>query len=147
MRDKRFVASHRGGPLSPEQHYQLIHWAHACVLHVLPLSGITVDIRLINALKTAKKWEEGNATVGDARNASLAAIAVARENTDPVAIAIARATGHAVATAHMADHALRAADYALKAVRQSGGAAAEQEWQEVQLPLAIKELVLSARTK
>lgn len=115
MRDKRFVAAHRGGPLSREQHHQLMHWAHVCTQHVLSLFGTIVDIRLINVLKTAKEWEKGNITVGDTRKASLAAIAVARENTDPVSIAVARTVGHAVATAHMADHSLRAAAYAFKA--------------------------------
>jgi hypothetical protein len=46
------------------------------------------------------------------------AIAVANESSsNAVSVALARAVGHAVATAHMADHSLRAADYALKAIK------------------------------
>jgi len=40
MRDKRFIAEHRGGPLKKEQHYQLIKWACDCAEHVLCLFNI-----------------------------------------------------------------------------------------------------------
>ena len=144
MRDKRFVAEHRGGPLKKEQHYQLIKWACDCSRHVLYLFG-GIDERLKNALDVAHAWEEGNSSVGDARNASLGAIAVARESSNQTAIAVARSVGHAVATAHMADHSLRAAWYALKAVENSGKSVdAEIKWQNEQLPSEIKELVLTA---
>ncbi|MDP2338888.1 MAG: hypothetical protein Q8N05_21040 [Bacteroidota bacterium] len=84
-------------------------------------------------------------SVGDARNASLKAIAVANESSIP--IAVARAVGHAVATAHMADHSLGAAMYALKAVKNAGKSIdAERKWQNEQLPSEITELVLSSRS-
>lgn len=103
------------------------------------------DERLVNALKVAKAWTQGKASVGDARKASVAAHAVAREYSDPVAVAVARAVGHAVATAHMADHSLGPALYALKAVKSAGKSVdAERKWQNKQLPPDIRELVLSA---
>jgi glycerol-3-phosphate cytidylyltransferase-like family protein len=117
MRDKRFIAEHRGGPLTKEQHRQLILWACKCVENVLHLFTKTIDARLINAIKIAKEWTINIASLGDARKASFDVIAVAKELTDPINIAIARSAGHAVATAHMADHSLRAAEYALKAVK------------------------------
>ena len=148
MRDNRFVAVHRGGPLKKEQHYQLIKWACDCVEHVLHLFGEKIDERLINALNVAKEWKQGNASVGDARKASLGAIAVANESSNPTAIAVARSVGHAVATAHMADHSLGAALYALKAVKNAGKSVdAERKWQNEQLPSEIKELVLTAMSK
>jgi hypothetical protein len=144
MRDRRFIAEHRGGPLKKEQHYQLIQWACDCAEHVLPLLEKR-DERLVNALKVAKAWTQGKASVGDARKASVAAHAVAREYSDPVAVAVARAVGHAVATAHMADHSLGPALYALKAVKSAGKSVdAERKWQNKQLPPDIRELVLSA---
>ncbi|MNR41804.1 hypothetical protein D3C85_1602420 [compost metagenome] len=106
MRDKRFVAIHRGGPLTRKQHSQLIKWAHDCVAHVLLLSATNVNDLLLDVLEVAKAWENNLATVGEARNASLAAIAMARKASDPVSIAFARAAGHAAATAHMADRSL-----------------------------------------
>lgn len=146
MRDKRFVAVHRGGPLKKEQHRQLIRWACDCAENVLPLFGNEIDDRLLNALLVAKKWENGEASVGEARNASLDAIAVANEVTNPTSVLVARSVGHAVATAHMADHSLGAALYALKAVKETGKSIeAERKWQNEQLPSEIKELVLTSR--
>ncbi|MGZ5242669.1 MAG: putative immunity protein [Bacteroidia bacterium] len=146
MRDKRFVAEHRGGPLKKAQHYQLMHWARKCAEHVLTLLEDKIDSRLINALQVAKDWENGKATVGDARKASVNAHAFARETTNPVETAVARATGHTVATAHMADHSLGGALYALKALKLGGKSIeAERNWQNEQLPEEIRELVLSSR--
>ena len=148
MRDRRFVAEHRGGPLKKEQHYQLMTWACDCAEHVLPLFGENIDERLKNALNVAKAWKQGHASVGDARKASVGAHAAARESSNPTAIAVARSVGHAVATAHMADHSLRAAWYALKAVKNAGQSVdAERKWQDEQLPSEIKELVLTARKR
>jgi hypothetical protein len=146
MRDKRFVAEHRGGPLRIEQHYQLIKWACDCAENVLHLFGEKIDDRLRNALSVAREWKQGNASVGDARKASLGAIAVANESSNQTAIAVARSVGHAVAAAHMADHSLGAALYALKAVKSAGKSIdAERKWQDEQLPSEIRELVLTAR--
>jgi hypothetical protein len=145
-RDRRFVAGHRGGPLGKEQHYKLMRWACRCAEHVMPLCGEKVDDRLIHALHVAKVWTEGKATVGEARKASVESLAVAQEAPTPTTVAVARAVGHAVATAHMADHALRAALYALKATRSASQSVEEEiEWQERQLPAEIKDLVLTAR--
>jgi len=148
MRDQRFIAEHRGGPLKKEQHRQLIIWACNCAEHVFPLLREEPDERLKYAIIIAKEWEKGIASVGDARNASLNSIAIANESTDQVAVAIARSVGHAVATAHMADHSLGAAIYALKAVRNAGKSTEiEKKYQNEQLPSGITELVLTARIK
>jgi hypothetical protein len=84
--------------------------------------------------------------VGQAQKASVQSHAVAREAINPAAIAVARAVGQAVATAHMADHSLGSAWYALKALKAVGKSVDEEEtWQNQQLPFEIKELVISAR--
>ncbi len=145
MRDKRFVAQHRGGPLTKEQHKELMRWAIACAEHVLPLFGEKIDPRLTKALEVAEKWRQDNASVGDARNAAFASHAVARDSTNPSSVAVARAVGHAVATAHMADHSLGSALYALKAVKAAGGSVeAERKWQIGLLSVDVRELVLTA---
>jgi len=146
MRDKKFIAEHRGGLLKKEQHYQLIIWACDCAENVLPLFGEITDERLKNGLTVAKEWAQGNASVGDARKASINAIAAANESSNPTAIAVARSVGHAVATAHMADHSLIAVWYALKAVKYAGKSTdTERRWQNEQLPSEIKDLILTAR--
>ncbi len=109
MRDKRFVAEHRGGPLTREQHQQLMKWAIECAEHVLPLLTEPVDERISNALTIAGEWALGQAATGKAMKASLAAHAAAREATSEVARSVARAAGQCVATAHMSDHSLGAA--------------------------------------
>jgi hypothetical protein len=148
MRDIRFIAAHRGGPLKKEQHYQLMEWACDCAKHVLRLLDDKVDDRLVDALKTARAWRQGNASVGDARNASVRAHAAARESSNATTVAVARSIGQAVATAHMADHSLGAAWYALRAVKSVGKSTdRERQWQDAQLPPQVRELVLTARER
>jgi len=148
MRDKRFIAEHRGGILKKEQHKQLIKWACDCAENVSLLFGGIIDARLTKALLVAKAWAEENATVGEARKASLNAIAVANESLNPISTAVARAIGHAAATAHMADHSIIAAEYALKAIKLANKSVdAERNWQDKQLSSDISELVITTRNK
>ncbi len=135
--------THRGGPLTKDLHYKLMKWACKCAKHVLPLAGKKPDMRLISAFRISEEWTKGKASVGDARKASVSAIRAANELKDPVSIAIARAVGHTVATAHVADHSLGSALYALKAIKYAGKPVdAERRWQVKQLQIEIKELVL-----
>jgi hypothetical protein len=147
MRDKRFVAEHRGGLLTKDNHRKLIKWARECSEHVLPLIDDNVDKRLVHALIIAKEWENGNVKTGKAMKASVAAHAGARDYTDTISISVARSVGHAVATSHMADHSLGAALYALKAVKLAGKSIDEErEWQNKllqQLEPEIIQLVLT----
>ncbi|HEX8297628.1 MAG TPA: hypothetical protein VF594_00595, partial [Rubricoccaceae bacterium] len=113
MRDRRFIASHRGGPLGPDEHRLLASWAADCAERVL---GFTLDERPRRAVDAARAWARGNTAVGLAQAAAWAAHAAARDATAAPAVAAARAAGHAAATAHMADHSLGAAVYALRAV-------------------------------
>jgi len=123
-----------------------MQWACICARHILLLYGEKTDPRLEQAFEVARKWQLGEATVGEARKAALGAIAVARASTNPVSVVVARAVGHAVATAYVADHALGPALYALKARNLAGQSIdAERDWQNAQLPIEIRELVLSAR--
>ncbi len=143
MRDKRFIAKHRGGLLAMDQHKLLIKWSYLCVEHVLSLLGQLIDSRILNAISVAKEWEKGNVKTGVAMKAAVEAHSLARESSNPVEIAIARAAGHAVATAHMADHSLGGALYALKAVKYAGRPIdIEKDWQNRKVPLELKDLVL-----
>ena len=152
MRDNRFIAVHRGGSLTKDNHRKLIRWARKCSEHVLSLIHEDIDKRLIYALQVSEEWENENAKTGEAMKASSGAHAVARESSNLVTKAVARSVGHTVATAHMADHSPGGALYALKAVKLSGKSINEElQWQTSQLeqlPPEIMELVFSAlRTK
>jgi hypothetical protein len=151
MRDKRYIAIHRGGPLTPERHRLLAVWAADCAEQVLPLfhNHYPQDNRPAQAIAAARAWSRDEITVGAARAAAVAAHAAAREADAAAARFVARATGHAVATAHMADHAPGAAMYAIKAVKAAAdqvnmetAVAHTHQWQKEHLPAEIRELVL-----
>jgi len=143
MRDKRFAANHMGGPLNLERHKLLIHWAVDCVKHGIEIvNENAIDERASKALEIAKKWENGDATVGEARKAAFAAHDAARECEDKIKQALMRACGHAAATAHMADHSLQARIYILKALKiKEIEIAKEMEWQIQKADASIRELI------
>lgn len=149
-RDPRFVTVRRGGTLRDADHRLLAMWAADCGQHVLHLfeEARPADDRPRLAIEQARAWARGEISMTQARVAAYAAHAAAREASG-AAKAAARAAGHAVAVAHMADHELGAAAYAMLAVRAAAEAdrgddagRAECEWQRAQLPDQIRDLVL-----
>ena len=150
-RDPRFVTIRRGGRLEDAQHRLLADWAAACAEHVLILfsSQHPDDDRPRSAIEQARAWARGEISMMQAREAAYAAHRAAR-SANGAAREAARAAGHAVATAHMADHELGAAAYAIRAVRAASPADTRDEagrgeclWQREQLPDAIRALVIS----
>ncbi|MDP1726827.1 MAG: hypothetical protein Q8M15_08585 [Bacteroidota bacterium] len=140
-----FVAVHRGGSLTKENHRKLMKWARVCAEHVLPLIDKEIDQRLLYALEIAKEWEKDLVPTGVAIKASLGAHAVARQSEDPIYKAVARSIGQAVATAHMADHSLGGAFYAIKAVKLANkNIERERDWQNKkldELPDELREII------
>jgi len=145
MRDKRFVAVHRGGTLQRSDHVYLARWAADCAERVLHLfARESEDIRPKIALEIGRAWADGEVKTGAAMKASLAAHAAAREVSDKAAIAAARASGQAVATAHCSDHSMGALLYALKAFEASGeSSGSELAMQLRKLPPHLLEPVTS----
>ncbi len=149
-RDPRLVTVRRGGTLKDADHRLLAVWAAACAEHVLHFFEQThpEDERPHRAIEQARAWVRGEITMKQARTAAFAAHAAARE-VPGAAKEAARAAAHAVAVAHMADHELGAAAYAIRTVRESVGpndrdevGRAECQWQRAQLPDEIRDLVL-----
>lgn len=137
-----FIAEHRGGPLTKDNHRMLIRWAIECSEHVLPLINKEMDKRLLYALDIAKKWENNIVPTGVAMKASLEAHEVARQVKNPIYKAIARSVGQTVATAHMADHSLGGAFYALKAIKLADGDLEnEKKWQIKKLGELPSEII------
>jgi|ERR1051325_2433555 hypothetical protein len=145
MRDPRFVAIHRGGLLNKTKHALLALWAADCAEHVLPLfEECSSDDRPRRAIETARAWARGEVPVGAAQKAAVAAHAAARAVENKAAVAAARAAGHAVATAHMADHCLGPVIYAAKALEAKGRSITrERTWQLKRLPADLREMVVS----
>lgn len=143
MRDRRFIAAHRGGPLTLGNHRLLAQWAADCAAVVLPLfERVSDDPRPARALEIGREWGRGEVPTGAAMKASVAAHAAARSVNDSAAVAAARAAGQAVATAHFADHCMGGLLYAMKALEKSGGAPeAERDRQLAKLPAALRDVV------
>jgi uncharacterized membrane protein len=99
-------------------------------------------------LATLRTWlRTGVFSMRVIRRASLSAHAAARDVADDApACAAARSAGQAVATAHVPEHALGAAYYALKAVAAADPAKAgarinrEIAWQTRQLPTDLRPI-------
>ncbi len=115
-------------------------WAIDCAERVLSFfeERFPEDSRPRTAIETLQTWvETGVFKMAVIRKASLDAHAAAREvGEDNAARSAARATGQAVATAHVPAHALGAAIYALQALYRAADStsaeavvAKEREWQ------------------
>ena len=145
-RDPHLVAVHRGGLLSDSDHRLLALWAGGCAARVLPLfeAEHPDDSRPAEAVKAAEAWAAGQCSVAQARSHAVAAHVAAREVHGAARLA-ARACGHAAATAHMADHELGAAFYALRALATASPEDLESEraWQLRSLPERVADLVRS----
>ena len=124
-------------------------WAIDCAERVLPYfeENYPEDPRPRNALVALRAWlTTGIFRMADIRGASLASHAAAREvGKDNAARSAARATGQAVATAHVPTHSLGAAYYAQQAVWRAAditdaevAVAKEWDWQYRHL-LVLKE--------
>jgi len=130
----------------------LANWAADCAEHVLLYfeEKYPDDNRPRKAIEAARAWIRiGVFQMAQIRGASLAAHAAAREaKENDSACFAARAAGHAVATAHVPQHAFGAAYYALKAVAAAdpdnaeAGAVKELDWQVRRLPEHLKQEVL-----
>jgi len=149
-RDPRFVTIRRGGTLRDSDHRLLAAWAAMCAERVLHLfeQARPGDERPRRAIEQARAWARGEITMTQAREAAYAAHAAAREASGAAKEA-ARAAGHAVAVAHMADHELGGAAYAIRATRAAADPRSRDEvgrsecrWQRAQLPDEIRDLVL-----
>lgn len=145
MRDRRFVAEHRGGLLPVEDHRALARWAADCAEVVLEVfEASCADPRPREALEIARRWANGELGTGAAMKASVAAHAAARSVGSPGAIAAARASGHAVATAHAADHCMGALIYVMKVLEAAGSdPSAEFDRRIQRLPEHLRDQVAS----
>lgn len=115
QRDPRLITVRRGGTLQDREHRLLAAWAADCAAHVLHFfeQSRPGDDRPRQAIAQARAWARSEISMMDARRAACAAHAAARAVSGP-AQAAARAAGHAVAVAHMADHELGGAAYAIR---------------------------------
>ena len=148
-RDLRLVTIRRGGMLTDADHHLLALWAASCAEHVLGLFEAVRpdDPRPREAIEHARAWVRGEVTMLRARAAGGHAMGAARDLRGAARHA-AYAAGQAGAVAHVAEHDLGAAAYAIKAARAAApdgeseaAGRLECRWQRDQRPEAIGELV------
>ncbi len=149
-RDPRLITVRRGGTLSDENHRLLGLWAAECAEHVLPLfeDAAPGDRRPREAIEHIRAWTRGEVGMMASRAAGGHAMGAARPLEGAPRFA-AYAAGQAGAVAHVAEHDLGAAAYAIKAVRASAppgeadqAGRRECAWQRSRLPDAVRALVL-----
>ena len=150
VRDPRLIPVRRGGLLQDAHHRLIALWAADCAQHVLHFfEQEQPDVyRPRRAIEQARAWARGEVTMTQARTAAGHAMGAARPLRGAAREA-AYAAGQAAAVAHVADHGLGAAAYAIRAVRAAAPKAEQLEagrrecrWQRAQLPDDIRELVL-----
>ena len=140
-----------GGPNSVdgEGHEALVRWAADCAEHVLHHfeAERPDEDQPRTAIEGARAWARGEIPMTEARDIALQTHAVARETGRTAAREAARAAGHAVATAHVDNHAKEAANYALKAVAaasdDSTAVDVEWEWQSERLPDSLRSVLIA----
>ncbi|MDF2733918.1 MAG: hypothetical protein K0S97_541 [Chloroflexota bacterium] len=150
VRDPRFITVRRGGTLQDDDHRLLAIWAADCAEHVLHhFEGIRPeDDRPRRAIDLGRAWARGEIPWADARTSAGHANAAARDLRGAARYA-AYAAGQAAAVGHVAAHELGAAAYAVRAERAAApdgeseaAGRSECQWQRIQLPDKIRELVL-----
>ncbi|MFC7485680.1 putative immunity protein [Knoellia sp. CPCC 206453] len=150
VRDPRLVTIRRGGSLTNADHHLLALWAASCAEHVLDLfeSEQPGDDRPRQAIEHARDWVRGEVPMMVARASGGHAMGAARPLRGAARFA-AYAAGQAACVAHVPEHDLGAAAYAIKAVGEAAPPDGRKEamrrecgWQRDQLPDAIRDLVL-----
>lgn len=150
VRDPRLVTIRRGGSLTDADHHLLALWAAECAEHVLGLfeAARPDDVRPRRAIEAARSWVRGGTPMMETRAAGGHAMGAARDLRGAPRFA-AYAAGQAAVVAHVAEHDLGAAAYAIKAAvaaaprgHEEAVRQAECQWQRDRLPAAVRELVL-----
>lgn len=151
VRDPRLVTVRRGGSLTDADHRRLALWAAECAEHVIGLFEAVApdDPRPRQAIEATRSWVRGELAMMATRAAGGHAMGAARPLRGAARFA-AYAAGQAACVAHVPEHDLGAAAYAIKAVRASAPPAeavaagrAECAWQRDRLPSEIRALVLT----
>lgn len=150
VRDSRLITIRRGGTLIDADHHLLALWAASCAEHVLLLFERLVpdDPRPRQAIDAARAWVRGELPMMRTRALGGHAMGAARPLHGPARFA-AYAAGQAACVAHVPEHDLGAAAYAIKATRAAVPPTEREQarrrecaWQRSQLPPQVHDLVI-----
>lgn len=150
VRDPRLITIRRGGWLTDTDHHLIALWAATCAEHVLSLfeDAVPDDPRPRQAIDAARAWVRGELPMMRTRALGGHAMGAARPLRGAARLT-AYAAGQAACVAHVPEHDLGAAAYAIKAA-QAAAPPAEREktrrlecaWQRAQLPPQVRDLVI-----
>ncbi|WP_326964297.1 putative immunity protein [Arthrobacter sp. PL16] len=155
VRDPRLVSIRRGGLLADADHQLLALWAATCAEHVLGLfeNSYRDDDRPRAAIEAARAWARGEAKMMVTRATGGHAMGAARPLRGAPRFA-AYAAGQAACVAHVPEHDLGAAAYAIKAAaaavpraQERDAGRAERDWQRQQIPDHLRPLVLEDQSR
>jgi hypothetical protein len=153
VRDPRLITIRRGGELTDEDHRLLARWAAECADHVLHLfeDEHPADLRPREAIAAARAWAGGDLSMMTARARGGHAMGAARPLRGAARHA-AYAAGQAACVAHVPEHDLGAAAYAIKAAHAAGApdpsaGRLERDWQRERLPGRVRTLVLEDQVR
>ncbi|MCC3273521.1 hypothetical protein MUK71_01360 [Arthrobacter zhangbolii] len=155
VRDPRLVSVRRGGLLTEADHRLLALWAATCAEHVLELFEISnrADDRPRRAIEAVRAWTRGEVKMMATRAIGGHAMGAARPLRGASRFA-AYAAGQAACVAHVPEHNLGAAAYAIRAAaataphdQERGAARAERDWQRQQIPDRLHSLVLEDQAR
>ena len=150
VRDPRLVTIRRGGRLTDTDHRLIALWAATRAEHVLSLfeRAVPDDPRPRQAIGATRAWVRGELPMMATRALGGHAMGAARPLGGAARFA-AYAAGQAACVAHVPEHDLGAAAYAIKAA-QAAAPPAEREkarrlecaWQRAQLTPQVRDLVI-----
>lgn len=153
VRDPRLITVRRGGTLSETSHQLLALWAAECAEHVLHFfeDEQPLDSRPRDAVDAARAWARGEVKMMEARACGGHAMGAARPLQGAARYA-AYAAGQAACVGHVAEHALGAAAYAIRAAQAAktniiSAGRAERDWQRDRLHDEIRALVLEDQAR
>jgi hypothetical protein len=144
------ITVRRGGTLTDADHRLLALWAAACAEHVLPLfeRAVRDDDRARQAIEAVRSWVRGELPMMRTRALGGHAMGAARPLRGGPRFA-AYAAGQAACVAHVPEHDLGAAAYAIKAAQAAASPAGSERarrreclWQRAQLPPQVRDLVI-----
>ncbi|WP_326947788.1 putative immunity protein [Arthrobacter sp. RIT-PI-e] len=136
-------------------HRLLALWAATCAEHALVLfeEAHPADGRPRAAIETTRAWARGEATMMATRMIGGHAMGAARALRGAPRFA-AYAAGQAACVAHVPEHDLGAAAYAIKAAtaaapptRERDVGRAERDWQHQHIPEHLRALVLEDQSR
>ena len=114
----------------------LARWASLLAKHILDFAGVDYSNNdvILNAFNISREWQNGQVSVHDVRQSGFRVHQIARQAEDIVESTVYRVVGQSVAVCHMREHAMVAADYAVKVVNllypdDECAVAAERRWQ------------------